>query len=117
MRCRQALTRPHSLPLEFHDHHLPTTLRHPDMTTNQTIAALSIMSDNSHAPRANFPLPRELRDLIYGHLLDSVNAREVRLKGSRDSRERAGKGYHFCTNVLLVNKAIHAEGQYRDLRP
>ena len=80
------------------------------MTTDQTNAPLSTMPDYTHAPCVNFPLPRELRDLIYSYLLDGVHTREVRLKGSKHRDDCAGKAYQFHTNILAVNKAIHTEG-------
>lgn len=45
-------------------------------------------------PSVNFPLPRELRDEIYGYLLLPV-------KGSRKHR--------FHTNHLAVNRTVHGE--------
>lgn len=69
------------------------------------------MPDDGHTPRANFPLPRELRDHIYSYLLDSVHMRQVRFKDPKAVTDRAGNGYQFHTNILAVNRAIHEEGQ------
>jgi hypothetical protein len=80
--------------------------------TDPTSATLPTMPDDDHTPRANFPLPRELRDLIYSYLLDSTHTREVRLKNSQAMTDRVGKGYQFHTSILGVNHAIHDEGEY-----
>jgi hypothetical protein len=74
------------------------------------------MPDDGHAPRANLPLPRELRDRIYSYLLADVDTRGVRLKDSRSSTNRPVKSHHFHTNVLGVNHAIHDEGPYAGVR-
>jgi hypothetical protein len=79
---------------------------------DQTTATLSTMPDNGHPPRANCPLPRELRDIIYSYLLDSIHTRQVRLKDSKAITDRAGNGYQFHASILGVNHAIHDEGQY-----
>ena len=76
-----------------------------------------MMSGGSHPPRANFPLPRELRDLIYGHILDSLKSREMRLKGSKAFTCFAGRADQFHTNILGVNHAIHDESQYTGINP
>jgi len=78
---------------------------------DQTAATLSTMPDDGHTPRANFPLPRELRDQIYSYLLDSNHTRQVRLKDSTAITDRAGNGYQFHTSILGVNRAIHDEGE------
>lgn len=70
------------------------------------------MPDDGHAPRANFPLPRELRNIIYSYLLEGTNTRQVRLKDSNAATDRAGKVYQFHTSIMGVNQAIHDEGQY-----
>lgn len=55
-------------------------------------------------PRANFPLPRELRDMFYGHLLDG--------KHTRVKRARVGNNaYKFHTSILGVSRQIHDEAQ------
>jgi hypothetical protein len=70
---------------------------------------LSTVLDDGHTPRADFPLPRELRDLVNTHLPDSVHTRQVRLKDSETVANRAGGAYQFFTNILAVNKAVHTE--------
>ena len=69
------------------------------------------MSDEGHTPRANFLLPRELRDHIYSYLLKSTNTRQVSLKDSKAVTDPVGKGYQFHTSILRVNHAIHDEGE------
>lgn len=55
-------------------------------------------------PRANFPLPRELRDHIYSYLLDA--------KHTRIKRARIGdRAYKFHTGILGVNREIHDEAE------
>ena len=79
--------------------------------TDQSAATISTIPSGGNAPRENFPLPRELRDLIYSYLLDSVHTRQVRLKDTKSVTDRSGNGYQFHTNILAVNHAIHEEGQ------
>jgi hypothetical protein len=56
------------------------------------------------APRANFPLPRELRDHIYSYLLDAEH--------TRVKRARVGdRAYNYHTNILGVNRQIHDEAE------
>jgi hypothetical protein len=66
------------------------------------IAELS--KDQQQTTRANFPLPRELRDHIYSYLLD---AKHTKVKRAR-VRDRA---YKFHTNILGVNRQIHDEAE------
>lgn len=48
----------------------PLNIAHPSrMAVDPVMAGLQTTSIT--APRPNFPLPRELRDQIYGYLLDS----------------------------------------------
>lgn len=55
-------------------------------------------------PRANFPLPRELRDHIYSYLLDA--------KHTRIKRARIGdRAYTFHTSILGVNREVHDEAE------
>lgn len=55
-------------------------------------------------PRANFPLPHELRDHIYSYLLDA--------KHTRIKRAHIGdRAYKFHTNILGVNRQIHDEAE------
>lgn len=56
------------------------------------------------APQANFPLPRELRDQIYGYLLDGKHTRVTRVN-------RNDKAYKFHTNIMAVNRQIHREAE------
>lgn len=53
-------------------------------------------------PRNNFPLPRELRDQIYGHLLD---AKHIRFERAR----AGGRGYKYHAQILGVNRQVHDE--------
>ena len=90
------------------------------------------------APRTNFPLPRELRDEIFGYLLHHEHVREkpyyARIPSERskvssewmldcktstlmrvqlcDNNKRENSSaytYHFHTNILAVNKQIRDE--------
>jgi len=55
-------------------------------------------------PRANSPLPRELRDHIYSYLLDA--------KHTRIKRARIGdRAYKFHTSILGVNREVHDEAE------
>jgi hypothetical protein len=62
----------------------------------------------------NFPIPRELRDHIYGYLLNSKYTRVAR---ERKMASDGGKGpfnrqaYRFHTNILAVNKTVHEEAE------
>lgn len=47
----------------------------------------------------NLSLPRELRDLIYSHLLKPA------------STNRPRQRYRFYTNILATNRTIHAEAE------
>ena len=60
----------------------------------------------------NFPLPRELRDHIYGYLLHSDYTQVARERNAViDGRKGpfSHQAYKFHTNILAVNKAIHDE--------
>lgn len=61
-------------------------------------------STSAPAPRANFPLPRELRDQIYGYLLDGKYTRVER-------SHECDRAYEFQTNILAVNREIHEEAE------
>lgn len=64
-------------------------------------------------PRPNFPLLRELRDQIYGYILDNQYTR-VKRPFYPDPDHATGEGrtaYHFHTNILAVNHAIHDEAE------
>lgn len=94
----------------------PLNIAHPPrMAVDPVMAGLSTTSIN--APRPNFPLPRELRDQIYGYLLDSSCTRVPRRYGQVHSqhnfkRDRTGpKAYHFHTSILAVDRAIHDEAE------
>ncbi|KAK5136672.1 hypothetical protein LTR08_002325 [Meristemomyces frigidus] len=71
-----------------------------DTTGLPSIAPLSANGVNSPTitapPRINFPLPRELRDEIYGYLLSSEYAKD-------------GMTYNFHTSIMAVNHALHDE--------
>lgn len=76
--------------------------------------AADLSSININAPLPNFPIPRELRDQIYGYLLDSEYTRISRRCDQVPDQEakpnRSGpKAYHFHTNILAVNRQIHDE--------
>lgn len=68
---------------------------------------------SSTIQRTNFPLPRELRDHIYSHLLDSrqlsytpdFTAQDCELVDSYNTAHR----YKFHTSILAVNHTIHEE--------
>lgn len=65
-------------------------------------------------PRPNFPLPRELRDQIYGYLLDNKYTRVKRTYDPDSDQANSENGltaYHFHTNILGVNHAIHDEAE------
>ncbi|KAF2168353.1 hypothetical protein M409DRAFT_21787 [Zasmidium cellare ATCC 36951] len=96
----------------------------PDATSSDPTTADNATPD-AVAPRQVFPLPRELRDIIYGHLLD---AEQVVAPCSRDVRvaRAAATGqpvethphdvslahtYEFHTNILAVNKTINEEAK------
>lgn len=88
------------------------------MTAKQMTTALSNVSvSGPPAKLPNFPLPRELRDKIYGYLLDSdytrlrrtVNQNQEKTQFERVAREEMA--YHFHTNILAVNRAIHEEAE------
>jgi hypothetical protein len=67
--------------------------------------------------RPNFPLPRELRDKIYSYLLEGKNVRTMRHYNKEEyasnfNNARAGsRAYHFHTNILAVNRAVHDEAE------
>ena len=86
------------------------------MSDKQTTAALSAMSVSEEPPRLpNFPLPRELRDKIYGYLLDGDYTRLERPATRSNTAEefqdsvKTDNAYNFHTNVLAVNRTIHKE--------
>jgi hypothetical protein len=72
------------------------------MTFENAIPAVDSRTGATRAdtapPRTNFPLPRALRDQIYGYLLSSEHVKE-------------GNKYHFHTNILAVSKEIHDEAE------
>jgi hypothetical protein len=61
----------------------------------------------------NLPVPRELRDQIYGYLLDSSYTRTQRKydQFTHDHNYTGPKAYHFHTNILAVNRAIREEAE------
>jgi hypothetical protein len=66
---------------------------------------------------SSLPLPRELRDMIYGYLLDGDHTRiqrtcyQVNQQQSLDGNRTGPKAYHFHTNILAVNHEIHKEAE------
>lgn len=86
------------------------------MSDKRITAALSAMSVSEEPPRRpNSPLPRELRDKIYGYLLDGDYTRLERPATRSNTAEefqgyvKTDNAYHFHTNVLAVNRTIHKE--------
>lgn len=61
----------------------------------------------------NLPLPRELRDQIYGYLLDSTYTRVIRHNDNPIDNDayHTSQAYKFHTNILAVNHAIHDEAE------
>jgi hypothetical protein len=85
---------------------------HPSsMAVDRLTADLSTMVINASLP--NFPIPRELRDMIYGYLLDGNYTRVQRkLDQVPQNHNHAGpNAYHLHTNILAVNQEIHDEAE------
>lgn len=89
-----------------------------DMAEQQLTAALSDMSVSDMPPKLpNFPLPRELRDKIYGYLLDGDYTRVKRNLNRSETQTEFERligdemAYHFHTNILAVNRTIHEEAE------
>jgi hypothetical protein len=61
----------------------------------------------------NLPIPRELRDQIYGYLLDSAYTRVTRYpNGFNDTQDSTTcQSYKFHTHILAVNRTVHDEAQ------
>lgn len=61
----------------------------------------------------NLPLPRELRDQIYGYLLDSAYTRVKRPEDGLDEHNKyyTLQSYKFETAILAVNREIHGEAE------
>lgn len=61
----------------------------------------------------NLPIPRELRDQIYGYLLDSAYTRVTRYPDGFDDTKDSftSQSYKFHTQILAVNRAIHDEAE------
>ncbi|KAM0695990.1 hypothetical protein Q7P36_004473 [Cladosporium allicinum] len=83
-------------------------------TATSNIATSNIISTattDMHLP--NFPLPRELRDHIYGYLLDGDYLRVPRKfdQVPQGDTQAGPKAYHFHTNILAVNREIHHEAE------
>ena len=81
----------------------------------KSLQSLTIVKPYAKLPRLNFPLPRELRDQVYYHLLDPEAAKRSpysQLAGnsgriSPSGREKsAACTYRFSANILGVNKVI-----------
>lgn len=60
---------------------------------------------NIDSKRSNFPLPRELRDQIYGYLLYHQHVMCAPLAQHDDD----GRDYRFHTNILGTNRQIREE--------
>ena len=63
--------------------------------------------------RPNLPIPRELRDQIYGYLLDSAYTRVKRPEDGLDGYNDyyTVQAYKFETAILAVNREIHDEAE------
>ena len=61
----------------------------------------------------NLPIPRELRDQIYGYLLDSAYTRVARYPDGFDVTKDSStpQSYKFHTQILAVNRTIHDEAE------
>jgi hypothetical protein len=83
------------------------------MADEQVTAALSDMSVSEMPPKLlNFPLPRELRDKIYGYLLDGDYTRLERQTHAEYCEDfQKDNAYHFYTNILGVNRIIRQEAE------
>jgi hypothetical protein len=82
------------------------------MASDQLTAGLAAMDVNARLP--NFPVPRELRDQIYGYLLHSDYTRVPRVREPKTDAvdgPYTTQAYRFQTNILAVNKAIHKESE------
>jgi hypothetical protein len=85
----------------------------PDIATSNTTPSATSTTTNIRIP--NFPLPRELRDQIYGYLLDGDYTRisrgcdQVNREQMSGGKQISPNAYHFHTNILAVNREIHAE--------
>lgn len=93
--------------------------------TQQPKTSTTAAARSDVAPRANFPLPRELRDHIFGYLLDAEEVMaasygdlkcrdaigtataEDATPGSRN--ESMAHTYNFHPDILAVNMAIYKE--------
>ncbi|TKA28988.1 hypothetical protein B0A50_03400 [Salinomyces thailandicus] len=85
-------------------------------------SAIDLTKKSAAEPRPNFPLPRELRDQIYGYLLnhEHVHAPPYHTRPQQDrgtqseatNRDRSvAHTYRFSTVILAVNKEIQREAQ------
>lgn len=61
----------------------------------------------------NLPIPRELRDQIYGYLLDSTYTRVARYPDGFDDTKDSftPSSYKFHPQILAVNRTIHDEAE------
>lgn len=61
----------------------------------------------------NLPLPRELRDQIYGYLLDGTYTRVARYPDGFDDKKDSftRPSYKFHAQILAVNRTIHDESE------
>lgn len=86
------------------------------MADQQLTAAMSAVAVNDppSTPRPDSPLPRELRDQVYGYLLDNKYTRVKRTFkpiSMQALSDRGSKADHFHTNILAVNRAINDEAE------
>ncbi|GAB7353367.1 hypothetical protein MBLNU459_g3849t1 [Dothideomycetes sp. NU459] len=56
-----------------------------------------------------FRLPRELRDIVYRHLLVGDEVKYLKTPGQDHPLMSTAHSYRFCTNLLAVNKQIREE--------
>jgi hypothetical protein len=89
---------------------------HPSsMATDRLTADLS--TTDIGASLSNFPIPRELRDMIYTYLLDGDYTRVPRRydpiseQQNLEHNQPGPKAYQFHTNILAVNHEIHDEAE------
>jgi hypothetical protein len=86
----------------------------PNTATSNTATSDNVISTTADLQLPNFPIPRELRDQIYGYLLHSDYVRVARERktapgGGEEPFSR--QAYKFHTNILAVNKTIHDEAE------
>jgi hypothetical protein len=91
--------------------HLSEDMDNPALNPPAAVSGHSTSMPLQHfstsLPRIKFPLPRELRDQIFGYLLAAEHARMIITSPSIEYR------YFFHTSILAVNSTIHKEGKYQ----